>query len=111
MFHLAKMSSGPAKGFYAMRELNFKPGFSGSVRTPRQLSETAQSSLTGRKERLTGLSAVSEAPLVTKPILLLEKFTGAVLGGAAATLLIGNFLICVTLMLLGPGAVLELLPK
>lgn len=94
-----------------MRELNFKPDFSGSVRNSRQLSETAQSSLTGRQERPTGLNDVSEAPLLTKPILLLEKFTGAVLGAAAATLMIGNFLICVALLLSGPGAILELLPK
>jgi hypothetical protein len=54
---------------------------------------------------------VREAPVAAKLMLLLEKFTGAILGGAAVTLMIGNPLICVALMLLGPSVVLELLAK
>jgi predicted lipid-binding transport protein (Tim44 family) len=94
-----------------MRELNFKSEISGLLRTPRQLSETAQSLLTINQERLTYLSNVSEAPPATRPVLLLEKFTGAMLGGAAVTLMTGNLLVCVTMMLFGPGVIFELLAK
>jgi hypothetical protein len=94
-----------------MRELNFKPEISGLVRTPRQLSETAQSLLTTGQERLTYLGYVGETRLANRPVLLLEKLTGAMLGGAAVTLMIGNLLICVSLLLLGPGVILELLAK
>ncbi len=91
-----------------MQALNFKPEFSGSVRQP---SETDQSALARHQGRLPSSSDVMVAPLITKPLLLLERFTGAVLGGAATSLLICNILICVSMLLLGPESIIRLLVR
>jgi hypothetical protein len=92
-----------------MRDSKLKPEFSRTIRALRQPSETAKSLLPKHQEGLTFLSDVRVASLVTEPMLLLEKFTGAMLGGTAVTVLIGNLLICVYTLLLGPTSIIGLM--
>ena len=89
-----------------MQALNFKPELSGPVRQP---SGTALPLLSEQEQ---GLTETGEAAsLVTKPVLLLERLTGAVLGGAATTALVGNVLVCIAMLLLGPAFIIEMLVK
>lgn len=94
-----------------MRTLKLKSEVSGAARTPRQPSETVQSLPTKRQQQLTLQSDGSDVPIFTKPLLLLGKLTGALLGGVGVTALIGNLLICGAMLLLGPAFLNELLAQ
>jgi hypothetical protein len=47
--------------------------------------------------------------MIAKSMRLLEKITGAMLEGVAVSVQIGNFLICVFMLLLGPAFIIRLL--
>lgn len=49
--------------------------------------------------------------MVTKLMHLLEKLTGALLGGVGMGALIGNVLVCLSMMLLGPAYILGIFPQ
>lgn len=53
----------------------------------------------------------STAFALTKALLLVKRITGGFLGGVGVTVVIGNFLICCSLLLRGPEFVIELLAK
>jgi hypothetical protein len=72
-----------------MRKLKLKPEFSGTVQTLWQPSWAAQ----------------------TKPMLLVERLTGAMLVGIAVAVLIGNALIGFSLLFRGPAFILEVLAR
>jgi hypothetical protein len=91
-----------------MRNQKLKPQLSGVARALWQAIRAALSTLKGW---LTYLDEVKAAPVVTQPALLLEKLTGVVLGGIAVSVQIGNVLVCVSILLLGPAFVLGLLPS
>jgi hypothetical protein len=94
-----------------MREQKLKPESSGSGRTLGRPSEAAQSLLTKRQELMTFPNNGAAAPLFTKPMLLVEKLAGAMLGGIGVTALVGTLFVCACMLLTGPGFVTELLPK
>jgi hypothetical protein len=94
-----------------MQALNFKPKCAGSVKPSEQSSAAAQSLLGRVKGRLRTQNNLRAALSATKPVLLLEKITGTILGGAAVTLMVGNVLVCVSMLLLGPQFVIELLAQ
>lgn len=94
-----------------MRTLKLKSEFSGTTRTRRQPSEKVQSLLTKRQPPPTFQSDVGTAPTFVKPLLLLGKLTGALLGGIGVTTLIVNFLICGAMLLLGPAFLNEILSQ
>jgi hypothetical protein len=93
-----------------MNNLKFKPEISVLVRTPRQQLEAIRPSLLRHQESMMHFKAGSP-PMLTKPILLLEKLTGAMLGGIGVTALVGTILICGCMLILGPAFILELLTK
>jgi hypothetical protein len=91
-----------------MRNLKLKPQLSGVARALWQASRAALSTY---KRWLAYLEEVKTAPMVTQVAVLLEKLTGVVLGGIAVSVQIGNVLVCVSVLMLGPAFVLGLLPN
>jgi hypothetical protein len=51
------------------------------------------------------------ARALTRFMRAVQKGTGSLLAGAAVTLQVGNILICVCLLLLGPAVIINLLVK
>lgn len=92
-----------------MRTLKFKPENSGLVRKPWPPFETSQFLLTRGDDRLISLGDVKAAPTAIKPMLMLEKLAGVVLGGTAVTALVLNPLVCIYTLLLGSTSIIELL--
>ena len=69
------------------------------------------SPLTLRQECPTTVSDERAASTFTKAMLLLQRITGALLGGVGVTVLIGNLLISSTLLVRGPAFIIGLLAK
>lgn len=72
-----------------MKAQNLKPQSTGRFQTAKQASETT---------RLTTL------------LLVLQRLTGTTLSGIAVGVQLGNVLVCLSMLLLGPAVVLGLLP-
>jgi hypothetical protein len=94
-----------------MQDIKLNPDFSGRVRTLRQSPEAAQPSPADRQMTLARPVEDEAVRPAAKLMLLVEKLTGAMLSGTAVTMLVGNLLICVFMLMLGPGFIIELLAK
>jgi hypothetical protein len=94
-----------------MQDVKLKPAFPGGVQTPEQSAEAVQSLTRERKQRLRSPAEARTTLAGANPMLLVEKLTGAILGGTAVTVLVGNILICVFMLLLGPTFIVELLAR
>ncbi|MDT4967843.1 MAG: hypothetical protein QOJ64_2580 [Acidobacteriota bacterium] len=92
-----------------MKELKLKHEFSGGLRT--RPAEIATSFLVSDRQSLNYPNERRKAAALAEVMFQLEKLVGAILGGTAVTVILGNMLICLSLLLLGPAFILELLAR
>jgi len=94
-----------------MKLRKLKLWFPGAVQTAEQASETTPLSCTTPGEQPTNANRAGDGMRLTDLMIGLQKLLGTTLSGIAVSVQVGNILICASMLLLGPAAVLGLLPK
>jgi hypothetical protein len=89
---------------------NIKLQVPGTLQAAGQASETARPSLNTLRSRLSPTDCAGEAPGLTDLMLALQTLFGAMLSVIAVSILIGNVLVCLSMLLRGPSVILRLLP-
>jgi hypothetical protein len=94
-----------------MKSLKLKLEFPRTVQTAVQAAETTRASRITPSGLLTHVGHEEGTLRLTNLMLVLQKLIGATLGGIAVSIMVGNVLICSSILLLGADVTLSLLPQ